>query len=239
MAALENANDRKALKGTIPGRQLHPGRGFDERPGICENLLREQEAAPGSELRQGSYTRHLSKTIESSALPLHRRHRSQRRRFTVEQTAARVTRPTGTSWTSWTVATTVVSFLAILRKRSALRRKAARWPAATLVAVARWSGHIRRKEALSTLPSDIQELEAAATLADIVQGLGLQYFCRERDLDGYKKRLFGLAGSANIPWGRAIRSSPQLKSVLSQDWALLLPPEYHLADSPTLGLAPG
>ncbi|KAK3245520.1 hypothetical protein CYMTET_44916 [Cymbomonas tetramitiformis] len=52
MAAFENANDRNALQGTIPGRQLHPGRVQDESPGICSNSLREWEAAPGSELRQ-------------------------------------------------------------------------------------------------------------------------------------------------------------------------------------------
>ncbi|KAK3278912.1 hypothetical protein CYMTET_13182 [Cymbomonas tetramitiformis] len=85
-----------------------------------------------------------------------------------------------------------------------------------------------------------------ATLATVVQGGELQYFCRVRDLDGcrvrvrdlggvmarhldvclreglpeaFQKRLLGLAGPASTPWGRAIRSSPQLKGVLSQDWA--------------------
>ncbi|KAK3277787.1 hypothetical protein CYMTET_14230 [Cymbomonas tetramitiformis] len=206
--------------------------------------------------RQGAYTRHLSRASGSGALPPRRRHYRQRRRFTLERTEPRAAGQAGTSWASWTVAIAVVSFLAILRRRGTLRRKAARWPAATLVAVVRWRGFVRRREALATLPnSSLQELEAAAAMADIVQGLGLQYFCREGNLDGlsnevrtlrgvvarhldvdlrrglpgsYQKRLLGLAGAASTPWGRAIRASPQLKSILSQDWAIQFSPDYHL-----------
>ncbi|KAK3276130.1 hypothetical protein CYMTET_15775 [Cymbomonas tetramitiformis] len=51
-----------------------------------------------------------------------------------------------------------------------------------------------RREALAALPSDLQELEAAATLATVVQGEELQYFCRVRDLDSRRVRGRDLSG---------------------------------------------
>ncbi|KAK3236260.1 hypothetical protein CYMTET_53586 [Cymbomonas tetramitiformis] len=143
MAAFENANDRKALKGTIPGRQLHPGKVWDESPGICENLLREQEAAPGSELRQ-------------------------------EASEPKAQVHGGADGGAGDAADRDILDVV---DRDHHSRFLPRYPEEA------------RKEAISTLPSNMQELEAAATLADIVQGLGLQYFCRERDLDGHKVAL--------------------------------------------------
>ncbi|KAK3268809.1 hypothetical protein CYMTET_22716 [Cymbomonas tetramitiformis] len=97
-----------------------------------------------------------------------------------------------------------------------------------------------------------KELEAGAILATVVQGRALQYLRRVRANGGmgfpqeeprsppqqarhldvrlreglpaetFQKRLLGLAGAASTPWGRVIRSSPQLRGVLSQDWALLV-----------------
>ncbi|KAK3287614.1 hypothetical protein CYMTET_4885 [Cymbomonas tetramitiformis] len=210
MAAFENANDRKALQGTIPGRQLHPGRVQDESPGICSNLLREWEAAPGSELRQETW-----------------------------EPAAQV--HGGADGGAGDAADRDIMDVVDRGHHSRL--------------LPRFSEEAR-KEALSTLPSNMHELEAGGTLANIVQGLGLQsektlfFFrggphlefslahVRERDLDGYKvrvrdlsgvvarhldvdlrrglpgsfqKRLFRLAGSANTPWGRAIREQVALR----------------------------
>ncbi|KAK3274304.1 hypothetical protein CYMTET_17511 [Cymbomonas tetramitiformis] len=54
---------------------------------------------------------------------------------------------------------------------------------------------------------------------------------REGLPETFQKRLLGLAGAASTPWGRAIRSSsPQLGGVLSQDWALLFSPDFHLVE---------
>eukprot|EP00854_Cymbomonas_tetramitiformis_P002553 gene2553-3305_t len=57
MVSLINANARKMLEGTIPGRQLHQERVQEEGPGLFENMLQEQQELPGSELRQALATR--------------------------------------------------------------------------------------------------------------------------------------------------------------------------------------
>eukprot|EP00854_Cymbomonas_tetramitiformis_P001993 gene1993-2678_t len=197
MVSLINANDRKALEGTVPGKQLHLGRVQDEGPGVCENLLGEQQE---------------------------------------EASQAKAQVHAGTDGAAGNATDgDVLDIVDSSRHGSLLPCHPA--------------------EARGSPQESSKELEAAATLADIIQGLGLQYFCREGNLDGlsvqvrtlrgvvarhldvdlrrglpgsYQKRLFGLAGAASTPWGRAIRSSPQLKGVLSQDWALLFPPDYHL-----------